>query len=139
MVTGQERNRVAMSYLQHQTLTLVLNRFKTSAEGWRPSESDNDAVQSLWQRAGNYLSVLRMNQKRMEATWGPSIFPLDWSLRLLYAHWALNTFFYPFHRAIIALPLRFMGFFALILRPHCAATETVALPIMSKVLFRRFQ
>ena len=39
-----------MSYLQRQTLALVLNRFKTNAEGWRSGESDNDAVQSLWQR-----------------------------------------------------------------------------------------
>ena len=37
--------------------------------------------------------------------------------------------------------LRFVGLlnFALILRQHCAATETVALMIMSKVLFRCFQ
>ena len=33
----------------------------------------------------------------------------------------------------------FMSLFALIFRPKCAATETVALIIMSKVLFRRFQ
>ena len=92
MVTGQKWNRVVISYLQGQTLTLVLNRFKPSADGWRSSESDNDAVQclSLWQREGNYLSVLRTNQKRMEATWGPIIFPRGWGVRLLYAHWALN-------------------------------------------------
>ena len=72
-MTGQKRIRIAMSYLQRQTLTLVLNRFKTNAEGWRSGESDNDAVQSLWQREGNYLSVLRTNQKRMEATLGPRI------------------------------------------------------------------
>ena len=41
--------------------------------------------------------------------------------------------------AIIALPLRFVGLFALILRPYCAATETVALMILFKVLFRCFQ
>ena len=101
--------------------------------------ADNDAVQSLWQREGNYLGVLRTNQKRMEATLGPKIFPRYRNLRQLYAHCALNTCFYPFHCAIIALSLRFVGLFALILRPHCAATETVALMIMSKVLFRCFQ
>ena len=41
--------------------------------------------------------------------------------------------------AIVALPLRFVGLFALILRRHCAATETVALMIHFKVLFRCFQ
>ena len=134
-------------------------------------ESDNDAVQSICQREGNYLSVLRTNQKRMEATLGPRIFPRDRNVQQLYAHCALNTSFYPFHCAIIALPLsrdrnvqqlythcalnrcfypfhctchialplRFVGLFALILRPHCAATETVALMIHFKVLFRCFQ
>ena len=62
---GQKRNRVAMSYLQRQTLTLVLNRFKTSAESWRSGESDNEAGQSLWEREGNYLSEMRTNQKRI--------------------------------------------------------------------------
>ena len=84
MVTGQKQNRVAMSYLKRQTLTLLLNRFKTSPEGWRSGESDNDAVQSLWQREGNYLSILRTNQKRMEATLDPIIFPRDRNLRQLY-------------------------------------------------------
>ena len=41
--------------------------------------------------------------------------------------------------AIIALPLRFVELFALILRPHCAATENVTLVILVKVLFRCFQ
>ena len=76
-----------MSYLQRQPLTLVLNRFKTNAEGWRSGER----VQSLWQREGNFLSVLRTNQKRMEATLGPRIFPLDRNVKQLYAHCALNT------------------------------------------------
>ena len=77
METGQKRNRVAMSYLQRQPLTLVLNRFKTSAEGWRSGESDNDAVQSRWQHEGNYLSVLRTNQvgvpKFPHASWAPGL------------------------------------------------------------------
>ena len=94
-----------MSYLKRPTLKLVLNRFKTSAEGWRSGESDNDAVQSLWQREGNYLSVLRTIQKRMEATLGSIIFPPDRNLRQLYAHCALNTCLYPFQCAVIALPL----------------------------------
>ena len=85
-----------MSYLKRQALTLLLNRFKTSAEGWRSGESDNDAVQSLWQREWNYLSVLRTNQRRMEATLGPIIFPCDRNLRQLYAHCGLNTRLYPF-------------------------------------------
>ena len=40
---------------------------------------------------GNYLSVLRTIQKRMEATLGSIIFPRDRNLRQLYAHCALNT------------------------------------------------
>ena len=96
-----ERNRIAMSYLQRQTLTLVLNRFKTNAEGWRSGER----VQSLWQCEGNFLSVLRTNQKRMEATLGPRTFPLDRNVKQLYAHCARNTSLYPFHCGIIALPL----------------------------------
>ena len=90
-----------MSHLVRQTLTLVLNMFKASAEGWRSGESDNDTVQSPWRRKGNYLSVLRTNQKRMEATLGPRIFPCDRNVRQLYAHCAIN----PFHCAIIALAL----------------------------------
>ena len=95
-----------MSYLKRPTLTLVLNMFKTSARrGVALWESDNDAVQSICQREGNYLSVLRTNQKRMEATLGPRIFPRDRNVQHLYAHCALNTSFYHFHCAIIALPL----------------------------------
>ena len=41
-----------MSYLKHQALTLLLNRFKTSAEGWRSGKSDNDVVQSLGSAKG---------------------------------------------------------------------------------------
>ena len=130
---------VAMSYLMRQTLTFVLNRYKTSAECWRSGESNGDAVQSLWQREGNYLNEMRTNQKRMEATLGPRIFQHDRNLRQLYAHCALHTCFYLFHCAIIALPLRVVGLFSLILLPHCAATETEALMIVSKVLFRCFQ
>ena len=130
-----------MSYLKRQTLKLVLNRFKTSAEGWRSGESDNDAVQSPWQREGNYLSVLRTNQKRMEATLGSIIFPRDRNLRQMYAHCALNTCLYPFQCAIITLPLYASWAYSRssLIRQHRAATETVALMIMSKVLFRCFQ
>ena len=39
-------------------------------------------------------------------------------------HWALNMCFYPLNCAIIALQLRFIGLFALILRPRCAAEPT---------------
>ena len=64
----------------------------------------------------------------------------DRNVQQLYTHCALIRCFYPLiSHAIIALPLRFVGLFALILRPHCAATETVALMINFKVLFRCFQ
>ena len=161
-----------MSYLKRPTLTLVLNRFKTSAEGWRSGrESDNDAVQSICQREGNYLSVLRTNQKRMERLWVPEsshvtgmcnsctlivlsirasilfIVPLSRfqshvtgmcnSCTLIVLSIGASILFIA--HAIIALSLRFVGLFALILRPHCAATETVALMINFKVLFRCFQ
>ena len=127
-----------MSYLKRQTLKLVLNRFKTSAEGWRSGESDTDAVQSLWQREGNYLSVRRTIQKRMEATLGSIIFPRDRNLRQLYvrslcSQYVLISFSVCHYRAST---IRFVGLFTLILRQHRAATETVALMIMSKVLFR---
>ena len=64
MVTGQKRNRVAMSYLKRQTLKLVLNRFKTSAEGWRSGESDNDAVQSHYGSAKELLERTENDQRR---------------------------------------------------------------------------
>ena len=46
---------VAMSYLKRQTLTLLLNRFKTSAERWRSGESDNDAVLTVAKAARREL------------------------------------------------------------------------------------
>ena len=93
-----------MSYLKRQTVTLLLNRFKTSPEGWRSGESDNDAVQSLWQREGNYLSVLRTNQKRMEATLGLIVIPRDRNLRQLYAHCALNILVIVFRNRCTPVP-----------------------------------
>ena len=74
-VKGAIGNRVAMSYLERQTLTLVLSMFKTSAEGRRSGESDIDAVQSPWQRDWSLMSVLRTKQKHKKASWGPRIFP----------------------------------------------------------------
>ncbi len=56
-------------------------------------------------------------------------------VRLLYTYWALNTCLSRFYCALTAHLLCFMGLFPLILRPQCAATETM----MSKALFRRLQ
>ena len=137
-----------MSYLKRPTLTLVLNRFKTSAEGWRSGRAtmtvDMSARRELLERLENESKAC------MEATLGPRIFPRDRNVQQLYAHCALNTSFYPFHcaiialplsrdmnvqqlivlsigvsilfiaHAIIALPLRFVGLFALILYVHTA-------------------
>ena len=95
-----------MSYLKRPILTLVLNRFKTSAEGWRSVRATMTQYSRYVSAKGTiYLSVLRTNQKRMETTLGPRIFPRDRNVQQLYAHCALNTSFYPFHCAIIALPL----------------------------------
>ena len=106
----------------------------TYSTSWGYQASNEDG-----RNGQRYLSILRTKQKRMEATLGPRIFPRDRNLWQLYAHCALNMCFYPFHCAIIALPLSLVGLFALIFRPHCAASVTVALMIMSKVLFRCFQ
>ena len=72
---------------------------------WRESTVDRAARRELLERIENFLSVLRTNQKRMEATLGPRNFPLDRNVKQLYAHCALNTSLYPFHCGIIALPL----------------------------------
>ena len=104
-----------MSYLKRPILTLVLNRFKQVLNlfwtGSKQAQRGGALGEWQWrstvdnQREGNYLSVLRTNQKRMEATLGPRIFPRDRNVQQLYAHSALNTSFYPFHCAIITLPL----------------------------------
>ena len=158
--------------LEAPNLDACFEQVQNKRRGVALWESDNDAVQSICQREGNYLSVLRTNQKRMEATLGPRIFPRDRNVQQLYAHCDLSIrasilFIVPLSRfhshvtgmcnsctlivlsigvsilfiahAIITLPLRFVCLFALILRPHCAATETVALMIHFKVLFRCFQ
>ena len=76
LVTSQRRNRVAMSYLERQTLTLVLSMFKTSAEGRRSGESDIDAVQSPWQREWSLMSVLRTKQKHKKSELGSQNLPM---------------------------------------------------------------
>ena len=57
------------------------------------------------------LLLLRTNQKRMEVTLAPIIFPRDRNLRQLYAHCAVNTCLYPLHCAIIALAPPYLGGF----------------------------
>ena len=98
---GQGRHEL----LEAPNLDACFEQVQNKLRGVALWESDNDAVQSICQREGNYLSVLRTNQKRMEATLGPRIFTRDRNVQQLYAHCALNTSFYPFHCAIIVLPL----------------------------------
>ena len=98
---GQGRHEL----LEAPNLDACFEQVQNKRRGVALWESDNDAGQSLWEHEGNYLSVLRTNQKRMEATLDPRIFPRDRNVQQLYAHCALNTSFYPFHCAIIALPL----------------------------------
>ena len=62
-MTGQKRNRIDMSYLQRQTLTLVLNRFKTNAEGWRSGESDNGSTVTMAARR----ELLERNENESKA------------------------------------------------------------------------
>ena len=164
---GQGRHEL----LEAPNLDACFEQVQNKRRGVALWESDNDAVQSICQREGNYLSVLRTNQKRMEAILGPRIFPRDRMCNsctiIVLSIRAFILFIVPLSRfhshvtgmynsctlivlsigvsilfiahAIIALPLRFVGLFALFLRPHCAATETVALMIHFKVLFRCFQ
>ena len=65
----------------------------------------------------------------MEATLGPIIFPRETPLRSVCCQYVFLSFSLCHYRASTT---RFVGSFALILRQHCAATETVALMIMSK-------
>ena len=56
-----------MIYLKRQTLTLVLNRFKTSADGWRSGERDNDAVA----RAARRKLLERIEKRIWKRLWVP--------------------------------------------------------------------
>ena len=160
-----------MSYLKRPILTLVLNRFKTSAEGWRSGRatmtqysryvSAKGTTWAYWERIKSVWKRLWVPESSHVTGMCNSCTLIVLSIR------ASILFIVPLSRfhshvtgmcnsctlivlsigasilfiahAIIALPLRFVGLFALILRPHCAATETVALMIHFKVLFRCFQ
>ena len=52
-----------MSYLERQTLTLVLRKFKIIAEGQRSGESDNDAVHMTQCKRMNLLICVTSDAK----------------------------------------------------------------------------
>ena len=159
-----------MSYLKRPILTLVLNRFKTSAEGWRSGRATMTQYSQYVSAKGTtwaYWERIKIVWKRLWVPESSHVTGMCNSCTLIVLSIRASILFIVplsrFHshvtgmcnsctlivlsigasilliaHAIIALPLRFVGLFALILRPHCAATETVALMIHFKVLFRCF-
>ena len=160
-----------MSYLKRPILTLVLNRFKTSAEGWRSGRATMtqysryvsakgttwaywERIKSVWKRLwvpesshvtgmcnSSTLIVLSIRASILFivplSRFHSHVTVMSNSCTLIVLSIGASILFIA--HAIIALPLRFVGLFALIiLRPHCAATETVALMILFKVAFRCF-